>query len=172
MNLFFFELRFWRRCVQIQNKSSNVDKKIWEKEVCGIAHVLSFRPLDLTVVLERKIMEQSFSFAKLGVGIAILALVSLWFVPDISHNGPEMDLRVSMDNILKSLLKQEKTVDAKQQVKIAVGYGACKDLFVDAKNVIGNLKPKGTLQNFNEIKTIDDFLEMFGYFFKHGAAAE
>jgi len=128
--------------------------------------------LDLSVVLDRKIMEQTFSFAKLGVGIAFLALVSLWFVPDIAQNGPETDLRVSMDNVLKSLLKQEKTVDAKQQVKIAVGYGACKDLFVDAKNVIGNLKPKGTLQNFNEIKNMDEFLEMFGYFFKHGAAAE
>ena len=117
-------------------------------------------------------MEQSFSFAKFGIGVAFLALVSLWFVPDIAQNGPEIDLRVSMDNVLKSLLKQEKTVDAKQQVKIAVGYGACKDLFVDAKNVIGNLKPKGTLQNFNEIKNMDEFLEMFGYFFKHGAAAE
>ena len=151
---------------------SNVDKKIWEKEVWYTAHVLSFWPLDLSVDLDQKIMEQSFSFAKFGVGIAFLALVSLWFVPDIAQNGPEIDLRVSMDNVLKSLLKQEKTVDSKQQVKIAVGYGACKDLFVDAKNVIGNLKPKGTLQNFNEIKNMDEFLEMFGYFFKHGAAAE
>ena len=125
------------------------------------AHVLSFWPLDLSVVLDRKIMEQSFSFAKFGVGVAFLALVSLWFVPDIAQNGPEIELRVSMDNVLKSLLKQEKTVDSKQQVKIAVGYGACKDLFVDAKNVIGNLKPKGPLQNFNEIKNMDEFLEMF-----------
>ena len=37
-----------------------------------------------------KIMEQSFSFAKFGVGIAFLALVSLWFVPDIAQNGPEI----------------------------------------------------------------------------------
>ena len=170
MYLFSFELTFWRSYIQIQNKSRATSTKKLGKG--RTAHVLSFWPLDLSVVLDRKIMEQSFSFAKFGVGVAFLALVSLWFVPDIAQNGPEIELRVSMDNVLKSLLKQEKTVDSKQQVKIAVGYGACKDLFVDAKNVIGNLKPKGPLQNFNEIKNMDEFLEMFGYFFKHGAAAE
>jgi len=91
---------------------------------------------------------------------------------NIQKDDPETDLRTTMDNVLQSLLIQEKSVDAKQQVKIAVGYGACKDLFVDAKNVIGNLRPKGSLKNFNEINSMDELLEMFGYFFEHGAAAE
>ena len=117
-------------------------------------------------------MEQSSGYVKFGVLIAILGILLVWFRPDIGLKDPETDLRTSMDNVLQSLLIQEKSVDSKQQVKIAVGYGACKDLFVDAKNVIGNLKPQGSLKNFNEIKSMDELLEMFGYFFKHGAAAE
>ena len=117
-------------------------------------------------------MEQSFGYVKLGILIAFFSILFVWLRPDIAKNDPETELKTSMDNVLQSLLIQEKSADAKQQVKIAVGYGACKDLFVDAKDVIGNMKPEGALQNFNEINNMDELLQMFGYFFKHGAAAE
>ena len=119
-------------------------------------------------------MEQGLGYVKLGALIAFFGILFVWFRPDMTviQKDPETNLRSTMDNVLKSLLIQEKSVDTEQQVKIAIGYGACKDLFVDAKNVIGHLKPKGPLKNFNEIKSMDELLEMFGYFFEHGAAAE
>lgn len=78
-----------------------------------------------------------------------------------------------MEKVLNSLLIQEKSAQVKPELKIAVGYGACKDIFVQASDVIDkNSKPRNKLQNYNEIETMDQLLEMFGYFFSHGAAAE
>lgn len=57
--------------------------------------------------------------------------------------------------------------------RIAVGYGSCKDLVFDAHKVL-----KGDYMNHNceedvaSINTHDELLNSFGYYFKHGAAAE
>ena len=92
-----------------------------------------------------------------------LAFVLFW---------PENDAD-KMEKVLISLLKQEKSAQVKPQLKIAVGYGACKDIFVQASDVIDkDSKPKNKLQNHNQIENMDELLEMFGYFFSHGAAAE
>ena len=106
-----------------------------------------------------------------GLLAAILGVTLVIYRPDLMRK-PDNDLKVTMDNVLQSLLIQEKKVDVNHKPKIAVGYGACKDVFVEAKDILGHLKPPGELQNFNEIETMDQLLKMFGYFFSHGAAAE
>ncbi|XP_022127582.2 ADP-dependent glucokinase [Pieris rapae] len=59
-----------------------------------------------------------------------------------------------------------------RQPKVALGYGACHDLFVNATSFLNFRDLKGAPEHFNEISTKEEFLKSFAYFFKHGAAAE
>ena len=77
-----------------------------------------------------------------------------------------------INNVLSSLLKQEKSASCCKNVRVAVGYGACLDIFMDAKDLIGNLQPPKVPQHANQIQTKTELLETFAYFFSHGAAAE
>lgn len=58
------------------------------------------------------------------------------------------------------------------QPKVALGYGACHDLFVNATSLLNPRDLKGSPEHFNEITSKEEFLKSFTYFFKHGAAAE
>ena len=48
----------------------------------------------------------------------------------------------TLENILEALLKQENAAKVHTQARIAVGYGACKDIFVNSNDVIGDLRPQ------------------------------
>lgn len=58
------------------------------------------------------------------------------------------------------------------QPKVALGYGACHDLFVNATSLLDYGQLAGAPEHFNEISSKEEFLKSFTYFFKHGAAAE
>ncbi|CAG9123099.1 unnamed protein product [Plutella xylostella] len=58
------------------------------------------------------------------------------------------------------------------QPKVALGYGACHDLFVNATSLLDYGQLTGAPEHFNEISSKEEFLKSFTYFFKHGAAAE
>ncbi|KAL0878695.1 hypothetical protein ABMA27_003750 [Loxostege sticticalis] len=58
------------------------------------------------------------------------------------------------------------------QPRVALGYGACHDLFVNATSLLDYKYLKGAPEHFNEISTNEEFHKSFAYFFKHGAAAE
>ncbi|XP_072941955.1 ADP-dependent glucokinase [Epargyreus clarus] len=58
------------------------------------------------------------------------------------------------------------------QPRVALGYGACQDLFVNATSLLDYRDLKGNPEHFNEITSMEEFLKSFAYFFKHGAAAE
>lgn len=60
----------------------------------------------------------------------------------------------------------------KLQPRVALGYGACHDLFVNATALLDYRELKGAPKHYNEISNKDEFLKSFAYFFKHGAAAE
>ena len=57
-------------------------------------------------------------------------------------------------------------------VLVAVGYGACLDIFVDASDLIRQEEPPQVPRHASQLKTKKDLLETFAYFFNHGAAAE
>ncbi len=113
-------------------------------------------------------MEGSTSLAKIGALGAFFALFCLrFYVPDDDEAN-----RLKMSNVLASLLAQENSVQIRPQAKVAIGYGACQDIFVNAHDILGSLSPPGKLANFNEIQDMPQLLNMFGYFFSHGAASE
>ena len=69
-------------------------------------------------------------------------------------------------------MKQEQKAIVSPNVVVAVGYGACLDIFVDASDLLGKETPPILPSHASEIKTKKDLLETFAYFFSHGAAAE
>ena len=81
-----------------------------------------------------------------------------------------------LTQILSSLTDLEFTNNSLRMVapRIAVGYGACTDVYVDAVEFLNasELHPDLPLVASDKITTKDELLQSFGYFFSKGAAAE
>ncbi|XP_050344290.1 ADP-dependent glucokinase [Nymphalis io] len=83
------------------------------------------------------------------------------------------DVRLSsVKEHLLNLENENKVGSGTQQPKVALGYGACHDLFVNATSLLNPKDLKGSPEHFNDISSKEEFLKSFTYFFKHGAAAE
>ena len=83
-------------------------------------------------------------------------------------------LKQHLENILSGLLRAEQKVTLPEQPKVAVGFGACQDIFSNAVEVLdklGAVAPENP-KHFNQISSKQDLEKGFAYFFKHGAAAE
>ena len=94
------------------------------------------------------------------------------FRPYWIPSTPQTDAQSRIDNVLKSLLKQEKHAFVTPNIRVVVGYGACLDLFVDAKDLLSQYTPPDVTSHSSQIRTESELLESFAYFFSHGAAAE
>ncbi|XP_023950737.1 ADP-dependent glucokinase [Bicyclus anynana] len=83
------------------------------------------------------------------------------------------DVRLSpVKQHLLDLERENKVGAGVNQPRVALGYGACHDLFVNATSLLNAKDLKGSPEHFNEISSKEEFLKSFTYFFKHGAAAE
>jgi len=100
------------------------------------------------------------SLAALAIG-----LIFVWLRP-----GQEDLLKV--DTVISSLLKYEAKYVEENQPRIAVGYGACKDLFVRGAQMMANFSYPSDPDNFLGVGDRDQLVRMYGFFFKAGAAAE
>lgn len=86
-----------------------------------------------------------------------------------------LDVRLSPESLLNHMLvlESENTVGiGKFQPKVALGYGGCHDLFVNATALLDYRELRGTPAHYNEITDKQELLRSFTYFFQHGAAAE
>ncbi|XP_034239358.1 ADP-dependent glucokinase [Thrips palmi] len=106
--------------------------------------------------MEWKIFHVGFSLS------FIVFLVALWLRP--ATDCEICELRA----ILRGLTDVE-TPDRIRQPKVAVGYGACMDVFANAKDV---LQFKESDSQPNTISNEIDLMQTYTYFFRHGAAAE
>jgi len=95
----------------------------------------------------------------------VVGLVMVWLRP-----GQEDLLKV--DTVISSLLKYEAKYVEENQPRIAVGYGACKDLFVTGSHFMINTSYPSHPQNFLGVGNMEELVSMYGFFFKAGAAAE
>lgn len=83
------------------------------------------------------------------------------------------DIRLSpVKDHLLYLESENKVAAGTRQPRVALGYGACHDLFVNATSLLNYKDLTGAPEHFNEISSNEEFLKSFTYFFKHGAAAE
>ncbi|KAG8336372.1 hypothetical protein J6590_046480 [Homalodisca vitripennis] len=84
--------------------------------------------------------------------------------------SPDDELSIRLKYVLQGLIDVENKFKS-ESPKVAVGYGACNDLFVEGKQFLEfdtNVKPK----HCDEISSETDLKDTFAYFFRHGAAAE
>ena len=116
------------------------------------------------------------SWANLGLVTAVaVAAIAVWYRGSLLEDD---HLRQRMEAVLKSLIKQEKTAMIGYEggdsagPRIAIGYGACKDLFVDAYKLLPQSVAPDRPEHFNEVETESQLRKMYAYFFQHGAAAE
>lgn len=116
------------------------------------------------------------SLAQLSLVAAVaIAAIAVWYRGSLLEDD---HLRQRMEAVLKSLIKQEKTAMVGYAgsdgagPRIAIGYGACKDLFVDAYKLLPQSVAPDNPEHFNEIESESQLRKMYAYFFQHGAAAE
>ena len=79
-----------------------------------------------------------------------------------------------LDEVLNGLLRAEKKVGVDSNTRIALGFGGCEDIFVNAQELLErlNFSIPAVPEHFEDILTENEFTKMFAYFFRHGAAAE
>lgn len=106
--------------------------------------------------------------AKLASAVILLVSVATyWYKSNVDD-----ELKDRLKNVLDSMLDVEAAHQATHSPRVAVGYGACQDLFVSAKYMVQNETFPANPQNYLQIDNKQQLLEMFAYFFSHGAAAE
>lgn len=107
------------------------------------------------------------------VPVKLIVSLCVVFYAIFYRKGNLEDVRLSdvKENLLY-LETQNKVASGIYQPKVALGYGACHDLFVNATSLLNPEELQGNPEHFNEISNMEEFLKSFTYFFKHGAAAE
>ncbi|XP_076049183.1 ADP-dependent glucokinase isoform X2 [Oratosquilla oratoria] len=104
-----------------------------------------------------------------GAGTALSILVLLlayWFKTE-----PDSILRGRLDHVLNAMLKVEKDFPV-GEVRIAVGYGACKDIFAKGSQILGDLPAPENTAHYGRIETMEQLMEVYALFFAAGSAAE
>ena len=84
----------------------------------------------------------------------------------------EKELSSRLISVLEGLERVEKEHSVDRRPKVAIGYGACNDLFIDGKKLLKYNNAAKTSEHFNFIGSFDELLKTYAYFFRHGAAAE
>lgn len=103
---------------------------------------------------------------------SLLSFCILFYAVYIRKNDVgDVRLAPVKDHLL-FLERENRVGSGNLQPKVALGYGACHDLFVNATSLLDQNELKEPPQHFNEISNKEEFLKSFAYFFKHGAAAE
>ena len=98
--------------------------------------------------------------------VLALALAILYLRPET----PEENLK--LETVISSLLKYERKHVEKTSPKIAIGFGACKDLFVTRSHMMDGVSFPKNVDNYLGVGDREEFVSMLGYFFQAGAAAE
>ena len=79
---------------------------------------------------------------------------------------------VRPESVLQGLLSREASITVKIDSSIAVGLGGCTDLVVESLAIFDKFNAPFNPQPHAYIEKMQDLLELFAYYFKHGAASE
>ncbi|ESO93611.1 hypothetical protein LOTGIDRAFT_118992 [Lottia gigantea] len=80
-----------------------------------------------------------------------------------------------LDHVLSGLLRAERKVSqTSTKARVALGFGSCSDIFVDALPVFNklNLIAPDEPEHFDSVNSTDSLAKLAAYFFRYGAAAE
>ncbi|KAK9512538.1 hypothetical protein O3M35_000939 [Rhynocoris fuscipes] len=104
-------------------------------------------------------------FISFGTLTIICLLISIYL------RDPANELRNRLKHVINGLMlveEQHKNLSP----KVAVGYGACVDLYVNGNDLIPYSDDIGLPQHFDQINSLEELRKSFAYYFKNGAAAE
>lgn len=108
-----------------------------------------------------------YSKLKFGTFFALAAiLLAIYF----RYSNDTIQKR--LHSVLKALENLESKYKVNPQPKVAIGYGICTDVYIEAANLLEYSEDVGEPQHFDELKNKEDLLKTFAYYFRHGAAAE
>ena len=93
----------------------------------------------------------------------LFVLVAIWLRP-----SADREIDSALRTILRGLIDVE-TLNRIRKPKVAVGYGACMDVFANARDV---LEFQETDSHPVTLTTDVELMQAYTYFFRHGAAAE
>jgi ADP-dependent glucokinase len=99
-----------------------------------------------------------------SAGILLLAL--------LYRPTPDGSLSARLEAVLAGLVREERQHHVGPSTRVAVGYGACKDLFVKAGQVFEREQHYAKPVHHDDMDTLAQVVDTFAYFFRHGAAAE
>jgi ADP-dependent glucokinase len=105
--------------------------------------------------------------AKLGTCFMVLVvLLAIYY-----RNSSDV-LQKKLYNVLKALERLESKYIVNPRPRVAIGYGICTDVYIEAGNLLKYTDNMGLPQHFDEISTKEELFKSFAYYFRHGAAAE
>lgn len=106
---------------------------------------------------------------RLGFGTFFTVLIVL---AAIYYRNTDDILQKRLLTLLHGLERLENKYVITRRPKVAIGYGVCTDVFIDAKHLLRYSNEIGRPEHFDEINTELELLKSFAYYFRHGAAAE
>ncbi|XP_046623724.1 ADP-dependent glucokinase isoform X1 [Neodiprion virginianus] len=104
---------------------------------------------------------------KFGTLVSILVIVLA-----IYYRKSENTLQKRLIAVLEGLERVETKHEGLPRPKVAIGYGICTDVYIDAKYLLKYSNDIRIPEHFDEITTEKELLKSFAYYFRHGAAAE
>lgn len=105
--------------------------------------------------------------ASIGTAISVAIILLAYMFNRYKHDYNSNILRET----LTGLLREENSAKVSPETKIAIGFGSCQDIVVQSSQVIFD-RPPSYPKHFYSITNKEEFLQVFAYFFDHGAAAE
>lgn len=104
---------------------------------------------------------------KFGTFLTILAILL-----GIYYRSFQDTLQSRLIAVLEGLERVETKHEGLKRPKVAIGYGICTDVYIEAKYLLKYRNDIGNPEHFDEINSKEELLKSFAYYFRHGAAAE
>ena len=106
---------------------------------------------------------------KVGASLSVCVLIAAYFY----QRHTDEVLQGRLRDVLSGLLRAEKKVPF-QPKRVAVGFGACEDIFTNGLALLESLNitsPKDAVHR-DLVNTPEELAQLFAFFFRSGAAAE
>jgi len=104
-------------------------------------------------------------------GSLALVMLGVWWM--WTKPSPDSLLTSSkLDTVISSMLRYEANRPLEDSPRIAVGYGACRDLFVSGGLMMVNQSFPENPHHYPDVANLEQLRQMYAYFFQAGAAAE
>lgn len=115
------------------------------------------------------LLKYAFSLTTLTIFVALFGIILEGFfaAKELQHITQILTHLVNLENINGKDISSQKP-------RIAVGYGSCFDLYIQATKFLNysqNFSIRDT-EFDDDLNTIEELMQSFGYYFQRGAAAE